>query len=162
MTGGLIGAWEAAALAAFDVELTTSRGGVVLLALAAFALAGAAALLAGLVFALARRTRPGRFILGERTAGVTFAVAAALLFYGGYYLNANVLPAKLHPASLAADAALLAVCWLLVRFAPPIKIGRRGLAAAFALLLAGAVVISVAAAGSSLRLGARASTMPGR
>lgn len=153
MTGGLIGAWEAAALAAFDVELTTSRIGVVLLVLAAFAFAGAAALLAGLVFALARRTRPGRFILGERTAGVTFAVAAALLFYGGYYLNANVLPAKLHPASLAADAALLAVCWLLVRFAPPIKIRRRWPAAAFALLLAGAVAVSVAAAGSSLRLG---------
>jgi membrane-anchored protein YejM (alkaline phosphatase superfamily) len=76
------------------------------------------------------------------------------LFYGGYYLNAHVLPAKLHPASLAADAALLAVCWLLVRFAPPIKIRRRSLAAAFAVLLAGAVVVSVVAVGSSRRLGA--------
>jgi hypothetical protein len=37
LTGGLIGAWEAAALAAFDVQMTTSRGGAVLLALAAFA-----------------------------------------------------------------------------------------------------------------------------
>ncbi|MEE9455826.1 MAG: sulfatase, partial [bacterium] len=153
LTGGLIGAWEAAALAAFDVELTTSRGGVVLLALAAFALAGAVAFSAALIFALARRTRPGRLVLGERTDGVTFAFAAALLFYSGYYLNANVLPAKLHPASLAADVALLAICWLLVRFAPPIKIRRRWLAATFAVLLAGAVVVSVAAVGSSLRLG---------
>ncbi len=153
MTGGLIGAWEAAALAAFDVELTTSRGGGVLLALAAFALAAGVAFSAALIFALARRTRPGRLVLGERTHGVTFAFAAALLFYGGYYLNASVLPAKLHPASLAADAALLAACWLLVRFAPPIKIRRRWLAGAFAVLLAGAVGISVAAVGSSRRLG---------
>ena len=154
LTGGLIGAWEAAALAAFDVQMTTSRGGAVLLALAAFALAGAAAFLAGLIFALLRRSRPGRFVLGERTHGATFAVAAALLFYGGYYLNAHVLPAKLHPVSLAVDVALLAVCWLLVRFAPSVNIRRRWPAAAFAVLLAGALVVSVAAAGSSRRLGA--------
>ena len=154
LTGGLIGAWEAAALAAFDVQMTTSRGGAVLLALAAFALAGAAAFLAGLIFALLRRSRPGRFVLGERTPGATFAVAAALLFYGGYYLNAHVLPAKLHPVSLAVDVALLAVCWLLVRFAPSVNIRRRWPAAAFAVLLAGALVVSVAAAGSSQRLGA--------
>lgn len=153
LTGGLIGAWEAGTLAAFDVELTTSRGSAVLLALAAFAFAGAAGLVAGLVFALARRTRPGRFVLGGRTDGVTFAVAAALLFYGGYYLNANVLPSKLHPVSLAVDVVLLALCWLLVRFAPRITIRRRWLAAAFAVLLAGAAIVSLAAAGSSLRLG---------
>lgn len=153
LTGGLIGAWEAAALVVLDVEITTSRGGAALLLCAAFALAAAAAFPAGLIFALARRSRPGRFILGERTHGATFAAAAALLFYGGYYLNAHVLPAKLHPASLAVDVALLAVCWLVVRFAPSFKIRRRWPTAAFALLLAGAVVVSVTAAGSSRRLG---------
>ncbi len=153
LTGGLVGAWEAAALAFLDVELTTSRGGALLLALAALALAATAAFFAAVIFALARRTRPGRFILGERADGITFGAAAALLFYGGYYLNANVLPAKLHPVSLAVDVALVAVCWLLVRFTPPLKIPRRWLATAFAVLLAGAVAVSVVAAGSNLRLG---------
>jgi hypothetical protein len=152
LTGGLIGAGEAAALVAFDVELTASRGGAVLLVAAAFGLAAAASFLAAIIFAFARRTPPGRFLLGGRTTGVTFAVAAALLFYGGYYLNALVLPGKLHPVSLAADVVLLAACWSLIRFAPAIKIRARWLLAAFALILAGTFAVSVVEAGSSRRL----------
>ncbi len=152
LTGGLIGAGEAAALVAFDVELTASRGGAVLLVAAAFGLAAAATFLAAILFALARRTSPGRFLLGARTTGVTFAVAAALLFYGGYHLNALVLPGKLHPASLAADVALLAACWAIIRFAPPVRVRARWLLATFAVILAGIFAAAAIEAGSSRRL----------
>jgi hypothetical protein len=152
LTGGLIGAGEAAALVAFDVELTASRGGAVLLVAAAFGLAAVASFLAAIIFALARRTPPGRFILGEGTSGVTFAIAAALLFYGGYYLNARVLPGKLHPASLGTDVALLAACWAIIRFAPAIKVRARWLLAAFAVILAGIFAVAAIGAGSSRRL----------
>ncbi len=152
MTGGLIGAGEAAVLVAFDVELTASRGGAVLFVAAAFAITAAASLIAALIFALARRTSPGRFLLGARTTGVTFAVAAALLFYGGYYLNALFLPGKLHPVSLAADVALLAACWSIIRFAPAIKIRARWLLVAFAVILAGIFTASALEAGSNRRL----------
>ncbi len=153
LTGGLIGAWEAAALVVLDAELTTSRPGAAALGLAAFAFGAAAVLAAASVFALARRTPAGRFAVGGRTDGVTFAVALALLFYAGYYLNAGILPAKSHPASLAADAALLALGWILIRFAPRLKIRRRWRVAAFAVLMAGAFLVATAAAGPPRRLG---------
>lgn len=153
LTGGLIGAWEAAALVAFDVELTTSRPGAAAFGAVAFALGAALALAAAMLFAFIRRTPPGRLIAGERTDGVTFASAFALLFYAGYYLNAGILPAKLHPVSLAADVALLAAFCLLVRFVPPLKIRRRWRATVFVILTVGAFVAAAAAAGPPRRLG---------
>jgi hypothetical protein len=152
LTGGLIGAGEAATLGALDVELTTSRGGAALFAAAAFAIGAAVTFLAAVIFALARRTSPGRLVLGERTAGPTFAVAAALLFYGGYYLNTLILPGKLHPASLAADVALLAACWAIIRFAPAFRIRARWPLAAFAVILAGIFISAAVRAGSSRHL----------
>ncbi|UCH77472.1 MAG: sulfatase [Candidatus Coatesbacteria bacterium] len=152
LTGGLIGAWEAAALVAFDAELTTSARGAALLVLLGLGLGAAAAGLAATAFALFRRTRPGRFLCGERTVGPVIAVAAALVFYAGYYLNVNVLPGKLHPLSLAVDVALLVLAWAFVRFGPRLRFGF-GAAAVISLSLAvGAVAAAIGAAGGSRRL----------
>jgi hypothetical protein len=160
LTGGLIGAWEAAALVAFDAELTTSGLGAALLVLLGFGLGAAAAGLAATTFALARRTRPGRLVCGERTVGPIFAVAAALVFYAGYYLNVNVLPGKLHSLSLAVDVALLILAWVAIRFGPRLRFGF-GAAAVISLALAvGAVAAAVGAAGGSRRLDPPASEPP--
>ncbi|HUU56419.1 MAG TPA: hypothetical protein VMW93_03660 [bacterium] len=135
---------------AFDAEVTTSRPGAALLVLAGFALAAAASGIAGLLFCLVRRTAPGRLVFGERTWGVTFACAAAALFYGGFYLNAGVLPGKTHP--LSADAALLVLFWLAVRFVPRLRIRGRFLYTLLVLLVAVAGGTAAAFAGSSRRL----------
>jgi hypothetical protein len=138
---------------AFDAEVTTSRPGAALLVLAGFVIAAAAVGVAGVLFHLVRRTTPGRLIFGGRTTGITFACGAAALFYGGYYLNAGVLPGKTHPLSLGADVALLLLFWLAVRFIPGFRTRRRVLFPTLIILTVAAVVTAAAVAGSSRRLG---------
>jgi len=152
LNGGLIGAWEAAALVRWDTEVTLSRGGAALLALGAFALNGVLFGVGAAAFALLRRTRLGRKMLGARTNSAVFSVALALLFYGGFYLNERLLPGKTHPLSLAADLALLAAAWALVRFAPRVRAALAVRAAGYTLLAAAALVVGITGAASGQRL----------
>ena len=138
---------------AFDAEVTTSRPGAALLVLAGFVIAAGAVGFAALLFHFVRRSAPGRAVFGERTAGITFAVAAAAVFYGGYYLNAGVLPGKTHPLSLGADVALLLLFWAAVRFVPGFRIRGRVLFPVLIICIVAAGVTAAAVAGSSRRLG---------
>jgi len=138
---------------AFDAEVTTSRPGAALLVLAGFVIGAAAIAVAALLFDFVRRSAPGRFVFGGQTAGITFAFAAAAVFYGGYYLNAGVLPGKTHPVSLGADVALLLLFWAAVRFAPGLRLRGRVLFPILIIFIGAAGVTAAAAAGSSRRLG---------
>ncbi len=152
VVGGLIGAGEAAALVWFDAQLTTSRPGAALFALEGFVLYALAALAAALLVAAFLRTGLGKKTFGARAGGATFAAVAALLFYVGFYANETLLPGKLHPLSLAVDAALLLAAWLALRFIPPPRItARRAGVASF--VLGGAVLtIAVVTAAPPRRL----------
>lgn len=147
-------------MVAFDAELTTSREGAALLVLLGFGLGAAAAALAATAFALVRRTRLGRAVCGERTVGPVFALAVAVVFYAGYYLNVNVLPGKIHPLSLVVDAALVALAWAVVRFGPPLRFGFVPAAVISLSLAVGAVAAAVGAAGGSRRLDPPAAEPP--
>jgi hypothetical protein len=138
---------------AFDAEVTTSRPGAALLVLAGFVIAAAAVGVAALLFNFVRRSSLGGAVFGKRTAGVTFAVAAAFVFYGGYYLNADALPGKIHPLSLGVDVVLLMLFWVAVRFVPGFRVRGRVLFPIVIILAVTGGITAAAVAGSSHRLG---------
>ncbi len=153
MTGGLIGAWEAAVLILGDKELTTSRGGAAALALVAFAVGAAVTAAAGAVFCLLLRASWGKKLWGRRVAGFTFALVAGAFFYAAFYLNGEVLPGKTQPLSLAADLGLLVGAWLLIRFLPRLGLRQWAARVVYAALALGAFAVALIGAGGTRRLG---------